>query len=54
MRFYGKIWTEEFSLVRKFYFLKSKIYGYDIWTWEFSLVWNKGETGYNYIIYLFK
>ena len=40
---FGKIWTEEFSPVRKFYFLKSKVYGHDIWTWEFSLVWNKGE-----------
>ena len=51
---FSKIWADKFFLVCKFYSLKYKIYGHDIWTWEFSHVWNKGETGYSYIISLLK
>ena len=51
---FSKIWADKFFLVCKFYSLKYKIYGHGIWTWEFSHVWNKCETGYSYIISLFK
>ena len=51
---FSKIWADKFFLVCKFYSLKYKIYRHDIWTWEFSHVWNKGETGYSYIICLFE
>ena len=51
---FSKIWADNFFLVCKFYSLKYKIYVHDIWIWEFSHVWNKGETGYSYIISLLK
>ena len=51
---FSKILADKFFLVCKFFSLKYKIYGHDIWTREFSHVWNKGETGYSYIISLLK
>ena len=51
---FSKILADNFFLVCKFYSLKYTIYGHDIWIREFSHVWNKGETGYSYIISLLK
>ena len=52
--FFHKILTGGLSLVRKFYSWKSKIYGHDSWTWEFSLVSNKEDIEHSCFIFLFR
>ena len=54
VHFFHKILTGGLSLVRKSYSWKSKIYGHDSWTWEFSFVSNKEDIGHSCFIFVFE